>query len=91
MKVEDGRGFYFVAAPKYKEPNYVVTTYNEWVMHMVYGQCRMVIKRAVGNDSHLKANMTKQALEAHEPNVGMWPGDVIEYYDPEGRLIERIQ
>jgi hypothetical protein len=90
MKVEDSRGFYFVAAPKFKEPNYRVTTYNEWILHLVHGHCRMVIQRAVGNDSRLKARMTKEALEAHEPSVGMWPGDIIEYFEPDGRLIERI-
>jgi hypothetical protein len=50
----------------------------------------MVIRRVVGNDSHLKAQMNKEALAKHEPNVGMWPGDLIEYYALYGGLLDHI-
>lgn len=47
----------------------------------------MKIYRAIGNDSRMKILMTRDQLAKHEPNVGMWVGDRIEYWQDE-RLIE---
>lgn len=91
MKLEDPRSFHFIVSPNSKQPNFRVTTFDAEVLHLVHGHCRMVIRRAVGNDSHLKAQMTKEALAKHEPNVGMWPGDFIEYHALGGGLLERIE
>lgn len=65
-----------------------VITYDRVISHKEYGQVRKLIYRAVGNDSGLKQQMTRDQLAKHEPNVGMWPGDVIEIYDADGHLLE---
>lgn len=66
-----------------------VITYDRIIKHADYGLVRLLIRRAIGNDSALKVRLTKELLEAHEPKVGMWPGDVIEIYDTYGHLLER--
>lgn len=67
-----------------------VITYDRIIDHKQWGKVRMLIRRAVGNDSGLKQQMTQEQLARHEPNVGLWPGDVIETFDEHGQLLERI-
>lgn len=66
-----------------------VVTYDQVITHKTYGEVRKVIHRKTGNDSGLKTRMTKELLMSHEPNVGNWPGDVIEIFDEHGELLER--
>jgi hypothetical protein len=37
------------------------------------------IYRSIGNDSGTKVKMTTDLLKKYEPNVAMWPGDVIQH------------
>lgn len=66
-----------------------VITYDRVISHKQWGKVRLLIRRAVGNDSALKQQMTRDCLSRHEPDVGMWPGDVIEIFDEHGELLER--
>lgn len=66
-----------------------VLTYDTYIIHEKYGIVRMRAHRRVGNDSGLKSKMTADLLKRHEPDVGMWPGDVLEYFDVYGQLLER--
>lgn len=47
------------------------------------------IYRAIGNDSGTKVQMTADALRKHEPNVGLWPGDVIQHLH-NGEIIREV-
>ncbi|MBK7474327.1 MAG: hypothetical protein IPI73_30310 [Betaproteobacteria bacterium] len=67
-----------------------VITYDRVVSHKKYGTVRRVIHRAVGNDSWLKQQMTREQLARYEPNVGMWPGDFMELFDENGQLLEQL-
>lgn len=46
---------------------------------LTYDTPTLRIYRAVGNDSTTKIQMTAALLKKHEPNVGLWPGDVIQH------------
>ena len=65
-----------------------VMTYDEHTNHPRYGPITMRIWRAIGNDSGLKTQLTADLLKKHEPNVALWPGDVIQYIDGFGNIIE---
>lgn len=66
----------------------LVMTYDEHTNHPRFGPITMRIFRAIGNDSGLKVRMTADLLKKHEPNVQLWPGDVIQYIDMHGKLLE---
>lgn len=70
---------------------YKVKTYEGIVTHPTHKTCRVVIHRAIGNDNKVAGKLTVKALQEKEPDVGLWPGDTIEYYHvPQGFLLERI-
>jgi len=85
MKVEEVNAMYM---PK---PRDVVLTHYGMFIHPDYGVCRQVIFRAIGNDNGVAANLTKVSLKNNEPNVGLWPGDIIQYLRLDGVVLEEIR
>ena len=82
MKVEDSRAFYALTRNAH-------LTYEGETMHRALGPCTIRIYRYIGNDSGTTAQRTLDTIKKNEPNVGMWPGDIIEYWQ-EGRFVYSI-
>ena len=58
--------------------------------HPEYGKCLCTIYRAVRNDNGIARDATIRQLKKGGPNVEFWDGDVIQYYDMHGELVEEV-
>ena len=92
MELHDGTAF--ISQLRYRAQvrpeQTLVMTYDEHTNHPRFGPITMRIWRAIGNDSALKVQMTADILKKSEPNVSLWPGDVIQYIDGFGNVIEEV-
>ena len=86
MKVSDMRASYDVPVD-----NTLVQTFSGALSHPLHGECFCIIYRAVRNDSGIAREATIRQLKQHEPNVGFWTGDVIQYFDQHGALLEEVK
>lgn len=93
-KVSDISARYIVKRHQGVRGRYASMTYDKIIVHKIYGVCRMVIFRAIGNDNGVAGKATITALKIAEPDVGFWPGDRIEYRraggNRDGQVIEVI-
>lgn len=69
-------------------------TYDQIINHPDHGICRKLVYRRIGNDNGVALARTLQSLKSSEPNVGMWPGDIVRYVsvhsDPDDEPLEEI-
>jgi hypothetical protein len=93
MHLEDSEAF--LSQARYRSrllsSQTLVLTYDGPTDHPFFGTCRTRIYRAIGNDSGMKIRMTIELLKKYEPKVGMWTGDVIQYIDDTGFVLEEKQ
>lgn len=68
--------------------NNLYKTFEGQVDHPVHGLVFCIIHRSVRNDSGPTRKKTVDTLKAHEPNVGFWDGDWVQYFDSYGTLVE---
>jgi len=88
MKVEDGTNFHAYTqavqiAIHQRGNKACVLTHTTHVMHDIHGYCMMKIYRSIPNDSLCNIEKARRWIALHEPKVGWWEGDRIEYWKNE--------